>query len=301
MSTPRPKGSGASATLRPPSFIGKAYGLVSDPATDHLVCWDHDGETFTVRNAERLAADVFPAVFAHGSYPSFTRALNAYGFRQVSRNKWRHPDFQRGALAALDSIQRRRPPGKRPAGGHGGGAGADGGGEGEGAGAGAAARIQVELLGFNAVGCMQLIDSQRRSLSELQADIAELKSELRSARSEEVQLQSTVTGAPPARGGGASSRAGGWAGGAGTPARHRGGTVGGRAGAEARARALGARPPRAAVQLIAPVRPSVCPPTCPPDRLIVGACARATGVLSVLVNEYGRTAIESALGYARRR
>lgn len=174
-------------TQRPPSFIGKTYAIISDPATDHLVAWDHDGETFCVRNPERLAQDVFPSVFSHASYPSFTRALNAYGFRQVARNKWKHPDFRRGGVSLLDSIQRRRKPSKRPAGGPtaGGGAGASG---------EAQAPVQLELLGFNAAGCMALIESQRRTLTELQADIASLKGELRSARSEEIQLQSTVTG-----------------------------------------------------------------------------------------------------------
>lgn len=175
-------------TVRPPSFIGKTYAIIADQATDHLVSWDHEGETFSVRNPERLAQDVFPSVFSHASYPSFTRALNAYGFRQVARNKWKHPDFRRGGLALLDSIQRRRKPGKRPPAA---GAGAD-----VGAGAAGVAEppVQLELLGFSAAGCMALIESQRRTLSELQTDIASLRGELRSARSEELRLQSTVTG-----------------------------------------------------------------------------------------------------------
>ncbi|KAJ1620690.1 HSF-type DNA-binding-domain-containing protein [Pavlovales sp. CCMP2436] len=137
------------------SFIGKSYAMISDPASDHLLSWDHDGETFSVRNPERLALEVFPAVFSHASYPSFTRALNAYGFRQVARNKWRHSDFRRGSTAGLDSIQRRRPPSKR-AGAAGGGAGGSGQGQRPGEGPeGVAPAIQIELLGFNAAGCMQ--------------------------------------------------------------------------------------------------------------------------------------------------
>lgn len=175
-------------TQRPPTFIGKTYAVVSDPATDHLICWDHDGETFVVRNPERLAQDVFPSIFAHASYPSFTRALNAYGFRQVSRNNWKHADFRRGGVSTLDSIQRRRKPGRKPQ------PGAEDGSVADGSGGDAEPHVQLELLGFNAAGCMALIESQRRSLSELQTDIAQLKAELRSARSEELQLQSTVTG-----------------------------------------------------------------------------------------------------------
>jgi len=185
-----PKSSSRSGAARPASFIGKTYELINNIETDNLICWDHSGETFTVFNPERLAADVFPGIFNHASYPSFTRALNAYGFRQVSRNKWKHPEFRRGNTAALANIQRRRPAAKRSGGisqGDSGaasllGAGSTGSGDG----------IQLNIQGMSAEGCTQLIEAQRTMLTEVRKEINQLRDELQVARTEEVQMRTSV-------------------------------------------------------------------------------------------------------------
>lgn len=171
------------------TFVGKTYDLVSNIETDNLISWDRDGTTFIVHNPERLAAEVFSKFFNHTSYPSFTRALNAYGFRQVTRNRWKHPDFRRGDIAALDNIQRRRPAMRKTSGSKGLGPMTD---ESPG-GFDAQPPVQLELHGFNAQGCTQLIESQRTMLMEVGKEIAELRNELQVARAEDLRMRSAVT------------------------------------------------------------------------------------------------------------
>jgi len=63
------------------TFILKAYGIVSDPATDGYISWGVDGKTLVVHDIEGFTGNVIPLHFRHANFASFVRQLNMYGFR----------------------------------------------------------------------------------------------------------------------------------------------------------------------------------------------------------------------------
>ncbi|KNE54387.1 hypothetical protein AMAG_00362 [Allomyces macrogynus ATCC 38327] len=74
----------SSPVLGPKSFVQKVYGLVNDPATDHLICWTPAGTSFVVLDVKGLEA-ILPSVFKHGKFPSLIRQLNMYHFSKINR------------------------------------------------------------------------------------------------------------------------------------------------------------------------------------------------------------------------
>jgi hypothetical protein len=70
-----------------------SFSMVDDPATNDLICWSKDGETFLVPNHVRFGDEVLPRFFKHNRFSSFVRQLNMYGFHKV-------PHLQQGALKA---------------------------------------------------------------------------------------------------------------------------------------------------------------------------------------------------------
>lgn len=106
-------------------FPMKLHTLLSDPAVQDVICWLPQGKSFVVLRPDVFASRVLPQYFApEGSnslnarsskgkngavkkaqgvhkYPSFTRKLNRWGFRQISRGPdsgaFCHDLFQRDA------------------------------------------------------------------------------------------------------------------------------------------------------------------------------------------------------------
>ncbi|KNE56041.1 hypothetical protein AMAG_01885 [Allomyces macrogynus ATCC 38327] len=73
-----------SPVLGPKSFVQKVYGLVNDPATDHLICWTPAGTSFVVLDVKGLEA-ILPSIFKHSKFPSLIRQLNMYHFSKINR------------------------------------------------------------------------------------------------------------------------------------------------------------------------------------------------------------------------
>ncbi|KAF9979947.1 stress-responsive transcription factor hsf1 [Mortierella antarctica] len=98
-----PGGSSSSASLqqlpRPSStargnvaaFLTKLYNMVGDEASNNLIKWSEDGQSFIVVRHVEFAKEVLPKFFKHNNFSSFVRQLNMYGFHKV-------PHLQQGVL-----------------------------------------------------------------------------------------------------------------------------------------------------------------------------------------------------------
>ncbi|GJN87252.1 hypothetical protein Rhopal_000197-T1 [Rhodotorula paludigena] len=90
-------------------FISKLYHMLSHPEEfQDVLVWDADGEAFIVHASDHLVQEVFPLMFGHGTFASFTRQV--YSFRRLSPPElrtrlsippsssysgWAHPLFTR--------------------------------------------------------------------------------------------------------------------------------------------------------------------------------------------------------------
>ncbi|KAJ1916239.1 Heat shock transcription factor [Mycoemilia scoparia] len=111
--------------LTVPSFLNKLYSMVEDPASNDLIHWSADGQTFIgkLTRHEELAKEVLPRFFKHQNFSSFVRQLNMYGFHKVphlqqgvlkaddpNAESWEfsNPNFQRGQPDLLHYVKRKK-------------------------------------------------------------------------------------------------------------------------------------------------------------------------------------------------
>ncbi|KAL5529185.1 hypothetical protein ACEPAG_5159 [Sanghuangporus baumii] len=111
-----------------PPFLQKLYEMVSDSATDSLIRWSDNGDSFFVLDHERVAHDVLPRWFKHSNFASFVRQLNMYGFHKIPHLQqgvlkseseteiwnFEHPNFRKGQPDLLCLITRKKQAQERP-------------------------------------------------------------------------------------------------------------------------------------------------------------------------------------------
>ncbi|KAK3827310.1 MAG: hypothetical protein J3R72DRAFT_374248 [Linnemannia gamsii] len=73
------------------NFLSKLYNMVGNPASNDLIHWSDDGDSFVVTDQVRFAKEVLPKFFKHNLFTSFVRQLNMYDFHKV-------PHLQQGVL-----------------------------------------------------------------------------------------------------------------------------------------------------------------------------------------------------------
>lgn len=105
----RPKKSKAKKTTSGASvskeiFPQRLHAILSDPSLSEIISWLPHGQSFVIIRPDAFAEEVLPKYLpsdksSSTKYPSFTRKLNRWGFRQNSRGldtgAFQHPLFKR--------------------------------------------------------------------------------------------------------------------------------------------------------------------------------------------------------------
>lgn len=99
----------------PLKFIRVLHAMVTlytEEATrndsDAIIKWSADGKSIVVVDADKLADQVLPKYFLHNRYVSFSRQMNAYGFkRPANGHVYVHPLFIRDKPELMSGIERQ--------------------------------------------------------------------------------------------------------------------------------------------------------------------------------------------------
>ncbi|CAG8745212.1 8228_t:CDS:2 [Cetraspora pellucida] len=95
------------------AFVNKLYTMVEDQSIQHLISWAPSGDVFSVSNPTEFSKTVLPQYFKHNNWQSFVRQLNMNDMFHANPTsesqawEFKHPEFRRGQLAALQNIKRK--------------------------------------------------------------------------------------------------------------------------------------------------------------------------------------------------
>eukprot|EP00547_Thalassionema_nitzschioides_P001935 CAMPEP_0194200880 /NCGR_PEP_ID=MMETSP0156-20130528/1320_1 /TAXON_ID=33649 /ORGANISM="Thalassionema nitzschioides, Strain L26-B" /LENGTH=273 /DNA_ID=CAMNT_0038925947 /DNA_START=49 /DNA_END=870 /DNA_ORIENTATION=- len=81
-------------------FPQKLMGMLFDPTNHEAISWLPHGRSFAIFNREKFSEIVLPKYFRKSKYASFTRKLNRWNFKRVTKGPdagaYYHEFFQRG-------------------------------------------------------------------------------------------------------------------------------------------------------------------------------------------------------------
>jgi hypothetical protein len=184
----RDEGDGANGSggTRVPPFLTKLYKIVQQPQPDDNVGWCDDGLSFRVSDPAKFAARVLPRYFKHNKLGSFQQQLLTYGFQRLPNGScldissvWMHPCFRRSQHHLLDSIQRA--PAKstaKPAGSSNSSTSSSG----------SSSSGQTVVLEEEEEEAPPALHHVQAQLGSIQSSLHQLSSDMRTARSVEMQV-----------------------------------------------------------------------------------------------------------------
>jgi heat shock transcription factor, other eukaryote len=73
-----------------PSFLLKAYEILSNPTYNSIVRWTGEGDAFIITDKNQFSDKVLPIYFKHKNLSSFIRQLNIYGFKKTKYKSEEH-------------------------------------------------------------------------------------------------------------------------------------------------------------------------------------------------------------------
>ncbi|KAL4102883.1 hypothetical protein PRIC1_006625 [Phytophthora ramorum] len=95
----------------PTGFVRKLYRIL-DHESAAVIAWDADGASFSIHDSAALDAQILPRYF-RGRLCAFRQQLVDHGFARCDceenelREKYKHPEFQRGQPGRLSKIERK--------------------------------------------------------------------------------------------------------------------------------------------------------------------------------------------------